>query len=208
MPAIIAPLVSLRLPAVQQAREAAREASCSNNLEQIRPAPHDDGGTHRTFRPGDLYRPGPEGSAAGSGWGAMILPFLDPPNLHDPIGSGLPIDDPADRVARETQPPAFLGPTDDGSPGKFLVMGGDGPDAERYATASFVARFGPPDLDGDREQRPGLFSRDSAARTGDVRDGQSNTLTVGGRNDGPFLARAVHGIHFEHGRTGSGPSAG
>ena len=54
--AILGVLVSLLLPAVQQAREAARRMSCASNLRQLGLALHNYESTHRNF-PGSGVNP-------------------------------------------------------------------------------------------------------------------------------------------------------
>ncbi len=85
--AIIAILVSLLLPAVQQAREAARRTQCKNNLKQIGLALHNYHDIYNTLPPGVVHKSGNQNVAAlGSyGWGTFILPQLEQANLFETI---------------------------------------------------------------------------------------------------------------------------
>ena len=77
--AIMAILMGLLLPAVQQAREAARRVQCKNNLKQIGLALHNYLSTNSVFPPSYCI-----GAAKGGTWSihARILPFLDQANAY------------------------------------------------------------------------------------------------------------------------------
>jgi prepilin-type N-terminal cleavage/methylation domain-containing protein/prepilin-type processing-associated H-X9-DG protein len=74
--AIIGVLISLLLPAVQKAREAARRVSCSNNLHQIGIALQSFHNDHRKLPPSRYLNMYPT-------WFAIILPHVDEQNLRD-----------------------------------------------------------------------------------------------------------------------------
>lgn len=85
--AIIAILVALLLPAVQQAREAARRAQCKNNLKQIGLALHNYHDSYNSFPPTVCIRPGDFGQWSAQ---ARLLPVLDQANLQNLINFSLP----------------------------------------------------------------------------------------------------------------------
>jgi len=75
--AIIGVLVGLFLPAVQQAREAARRVSCSNNFKQMGLALHNYENANCDITQQLSYKTA-DGSV-GSDWGvsAQLLPFIE-----------------------------------------------------------------------------------------------------------------------------------
>ncbi|MBX3444009.1 MAG: DUF1559 domain-containing protein [Planctomyces sp.] len=85
--AIIAILVSLLLPAVQQAREAARRTQCKNNLRQLGLALFNYESSMRCLPPTALIYRRPEGGLWTSYVGphARILPYIDQGNLYNAI---------------------------------------------------------------------------------------------------------------------------
>jgi prepilin-type N-terminal cleavage/methylation domain-containing protein/prepilin-type processing-associated H-X9-DG protein len=198
---IIAVLVGLLLPAVQQAREAARRTSCRNNLKQLGLAIHNYEEAHRVFPPGYLYRPGSQGNGSGYSWGAMILPQLEVTTVYEQFNFNEPLWDLRNVVPRERHLAQFLCPSDSVSPNGYVEMV---PVTERYAMASYAACFGPPDLDNNQEQRDGIFSRNSSTQHRDVVDGLSSTLLIGERVNGPFANGAIHNNHFSFETTWAG----
>ncbi|PQO34661.1 DUF1559 domain-containing protein [Bremerella cremea] len=74
--AIIGVLIALLLPAVQQAREAARRMQCSNNHKQIGLAMHNYHDTYNSF-PAGTY-----GCCWGT-WQVSILPYVEQNNLYE-----------------------------------------------------------------------------------------------------------------------------
>ncbi len=91
--AIIGILISLLLPAVQAAREAARRMQCSNHLKQIGLALHNYHDTHRALvsRTGGTRGPEPwhdNNNGQLSGF-VGLLPFMEQKPLWDAISDGV-----------------------------------------------------------------------------------------------------------------------
>src|SRR3712207_6554389 len=86
--AIIAILIALLLPAVQQAREAARRSQCKNNLHQMGLALHNYHDAHNVFPPANfkvlIQDTSPDQfNSQSTHWGAMLLPYLDQAPLYN-----------------------------------------------------------------------------------------------------------------------------
>lgn len=80
--AIIAILVALLLPAVQQAREAARRSQCKNNLKQIALAVHNYHDTYSSF-PISISWSGRDTHDASFSDKVFLLPYLDRSNIFE-----------------------------------------------------------------------------------------------------------------------------
>ena len=84
--AIIAILVALLLPAVQQAREAARRSTCKNHLKQIGLGLHNYHDTYNVLPPGWIgYRNTQTTITDAWGWNTYILPMVEAGPLYDAL---------------------------------------------------------------------------------------------------------------------------
>ena len=85
--AIIAILIALLLPAVQQAREAARRIQCRNNLKQIALAIHNYADVYRYLPPSACINPTITVTGNNGSWGihGRILPYLEQSNVYSRI---------------------------------------------------------------------------------------------------------------------------
>ena len=181
--AIIAILIALLLPAVQQAREAARRSQCRNNPKQIGLAVHNYESTHRVFPPGRLGYPMVFSVQC------HILPFLDGANLYNLVdfntapSFGTPSNPMTQNdIAVRTKLPIYRCPSDheqipgnEFGPTNYTAISGSGVgDASSIRTGDGV-----------------MFSA-SRIRFSDVTDGLSNTVCfteqtigVGGSSSSP-----------------------
>ena len=85
--AIIAVLIALLLPAVQQAREAARRTQCKNNLKQIGLALHNYHDVYQGFPAGWSIDPR---NLNLQYWGLSILPYMDQAPLYNQWDQSVP----------------------------------------------------------------------------------------------------------------------
>ena len=183
--AIIAILIALLLPAVQQAREAARRVSCKSRMKQIGLALHNYHDSNSVFPPGWVAVPN-NGSMTNRnnyfGWGTFILPQLEQKNLYEGFDFNLDLDEGGNRSLASTPLPIYRCPSDTYE--QTYV-------AHSSGTELAVSNY--PGLGGRivcELNDSGLFGLNTATRIRDVTDGTSNTFAVGERIAGqPIVDR-------------------
>jgi len=198
--AIIAILIALLLPAVQQAREAARRTQCKNNLKQLGIALHNYHDTFNCFPPAHMRtqanNPGTGALTTWRGFSlhSMLLPYIEQAPLYASIDFNTYFDAHAqNNTARRTKLAAFLCPSDTPYPnsvdrGNNSYPGSQGPNQGRDVQPVGV--------------RNGMFNFDGITRMGDIRDGTSNSIAfgehlIGDNNNTAYRAGdVVRGIGF------------
>ena len=155
--AIIAILISLLLPAVQQAREAARRTQCRNNMKQLGLAQHNYHDVYGMF--GHTYG----GATVLTGlnvihvtsWRTNILPYIDQANIYNTIDTNDTYygTNAASVDAFNTVVPAFLCPSAPGANTtvSWTIPAGtdlDGPDPIPPTTATWSHQSGRCDYEG------------------------------------------------------------
>lgn len=188
--AIIGILIALLLPAVQQAREAARRAQCKNNLKQIGLALHTYHDQHKLFPPGWIgvdpatQAPNPDG-VNGWGWAAKLLPHIEQGPLYDRINPRLSLLNPLHNTVIKTHLPVYRCPSDQGND-EWTIKDSRGSPLAILAAANYVGVFGTLDID-DCVGQPlpfqcvgdGAMFHNSNLNSAKVTDGLSSTLFVG-----------------------------
>jgi prepilin-type N-terminal cleavage/methylation domain-containing protein len=174
--AIIAVLIALLLPAVQQAREAARRTQCKNHLKQLGLGVHNYESTYSRL-PGIGVSPNMYSVHAG------LLPYLEQQNLMglvDPTEplfifiSGQSTLNPVQAAAAKTPIPLFLCPSD---PQAAIC---DAYNSATFAGTNYLVNSGTGEqlYYDTRYPTDGVFWSSSYLKLSGISDGTSNTLLM------------------------------
>ncbi len=176
---IIAVLIALLLPAVQQAREAARRSQCKNSLKQVGLGLHNYHDTHGILPPGTVWTSGANTGPRTGGYAIHILPYLDQAPIYNLINfnvSGTLWFSGNNSAATAASVPMLLCPSD-GMGGTHAVDA-----TQRWFKSNYLgvfSGFNTGDItsataDSD-STKLAVFGMNRAARIRDITDGTSNT---------------------------------
>ena len=126
-PATLAVMTALLLPAVQQAREAARRTQAKNNLKQIGLSMFNYESAHARFPERAVLD---KSGKPGLSWRVKILPFLDQKDLYDQFHLDEPWDSDHNKTLISRMPLTYSSPNDEelNQQGKtrYLILRGEG----------------------------------------------------------------------------------
>ncbi|QDU63769.1 hypothetical protein Pan216_46500 [Planctomycetes bacterium Pan216] len=196
--AIIGILVGLLLPAVQQAREAARKMQCQSNLKQLGVAFNSYAESHGTLPIGNVDG---SGASIGHSWWIGMMPYLDQQAIYDGFdaevawsgwsaavnrdllrGVRFPVmrcpSSPVDEMGDEgmlSQDPSYMGVSGAAPGGGFTET--------RTQTGANCCADGARGSNDPIYSRGGLLMHNESIRLAEVTDGTAKTMIAGEATD-------------------------
>ncbi|QDT24831.1 Type II secretion system protein G precursor [Gimesia panareensis] len=175
--AIIAILIALLLPAVQQAREAARRVTCKNNLMQISLALQNYEMAYEVLPAGVYNETGPiknEPKGYHMSWLSGMLPYLDQPVVFENIDFKQSVYATDNQEVRSLRLQVFRCPSDPmDNPLRSRSENG----LELYQT-NYGACYNGSEAPLDNKNN-GVMFLNSSIRYDQITDGSSNTIFIG-----------------------------
>ena len=163
---ILASLLALFLPAVQQAREAARRVECGNTLRQVGLGLLNFHTASDEFPVGCVEWRSTDPLSRQLAWSAYLLPFIEQPQIHAMIDFQSPFDSVANRTVSNMTIETYR------CPSSVRV---DTPN--QFGLSDYGGIFGER-ITGPNNPSKGVMILDVAVSDKEILDGLSNTLIV------------------------------
>jgi prepilin-type N-terminal cleavage/methylation domain-containing protein len=169
--AIIAVLIALLLPAVQQAREAARRTQCKSNMKQLGLALHNYLSTLNVFPPANCY----SATSSSVSWSmqSRILPYIEQANLQNLANFSVAYSAPTNALVTGTRIPVLLCPSNINDKPKVSTSGGNNHYTFSYAASRGTWFVWDPATQTTGDGAFGVNTKHTAAS---FTDGMSNTI--------------------------------
>lgn len=175
----ISVLTALLLPAVQQAREAARRTQSQNNLKQIGLSLHNYHDVNNTFPRGTVENEDLEDPEDRLSWLVEVLPYLEEAILFEKLDLTKGSKDEANQEGLSQALSVFMSPSqkvqEESELGRTDYVGIAGVGEEELTTEEITAKSG-------------VFGYNRRTEIRDITDGTSNTIMVMdvSKNPGPW----------------------
>ncbi|MDA7504014.1 DUF1559 domain-containing protein [Planctomicrobium sp.] len=194
--AIIAILIALLLPAVQQAREAARRTQCKNNLKQLGLALHNYHDVYGKFPPSEIHDQaflsggGDWGNSSGT-WVLFLLPYIDQAPMYNQVDFSYRYDATQNAAGQAIGNRDALGENYTALLCPSHPLGANTKNSNLFQLIHYFAVWGGGDPPGGRARhqwssgnatrinRKGMMHYNSSESMASVTDGTSNTLLLG-----------------------------
>ena len=185
--AIIAVLIALLLPAVQQAREAARRTQCKNNLKQLGLSLHNYHASYNCFPFAQESGVSCPGNINFNEWSAIsqLLPYFDQVNVYNQINFSTGISADGNCQPDSTnKPPVFteLGMLRCPSDPQQNTSGVGGATNYMANKGNGIIWLGPTGPNAALPEQNGVMYFQSKVTIGHITDGTSNTAAFSERN--------------------------
>jgi prepilin-type N-terminal cleavage/methylation domain-containing protein len=200
--AIIGILVAMLMPAVQSVREAARRASCLNNVRQIVIGLKNFETSNSHFPAG--WQGDVSESELGWGWMSHTLPFVEQGNLYESLNFETKLLDGSQQAPIKRGFPGQLCPSSSVDSPTVMLSTTDSPIGDyqmEIGRTHYVGCVGSSvametmadgqtcpsmNLFGSATFLDGMFYKNSETEVRDILDGTSNTIAVGERSSEMF----------------------
>ena len=164
---VIAILLALTIPSIQQVRNRSRQIQCGYRLHQVGIGLQNYHAALERFPTGCVQWRSSDPASKQLAWNAYLLPFVEQTAVFEAINFDLPFDHPANKTAASSRVPVFRCPSSNRTEATDESLG----------LSDFGGIYGER-ISGPNSPAKGVMLIDVAVKESDILDGLSNTIIV------------------------------